>query len=192
MLHIAYYLQIKGNEKTPLHRKKTIALFCHKAQMVQILITCDKAQNLQLTDTSYLLLTVERYPIYIKQSVVSSIFKCSSTGKQQKNFQTSAALHENNKTIFRQVQLHRRPKKVFSDNSSNKVHSAKDMISTICTSISRFMIMSFVNSVFSQPHSQRTFNSILHSGVSFEVMATTQPQIHHRSSPLSSFDPEKE
>jgi hypothetical protein len=72
--------------------------------MVQILITCDKAQNLQLTDTSYLLLTVERYPIYIKQSVVSSIFKCSSTGEQQKNFQTSAALQENNKSIFRQFQ----------------------------------------------------------------------------------------
>ncbi len=41
------------------------------------------------------------------------------------------------------------------------------------------MITSFVNPVFSQPHSQRTFNSILHCGVSFEVMVTTQPQIHH-------------
>jgi hypothetical protein len=78
---------------TKLHctEKKTIALFCHKAQIVQILITSDKAQNLQLTDTSYLLLPVERYPIYIKQSVVSSIFKCSSTGEKQNHFQTIQA-----------------------------------------------------------------------------------------------------
>jgi hypothetical protein len=98
---------------TKLHctEKKPFHCFVTKLKMVQILITCDKAQNLQLTDTSYLLSTVERYPIYIKQGVVSSIFKCSYTGEQQNHFQPIQA---------------------------TKCTLQKNMISTICTNISWF------------------------------------------------------
>lgn len=161
-----HLMKLHCTEKKPWH------YFVTKLKWAKSLSLVTKLKICNWHDTSYLL------PIYIKQRVVSSIFKCSSTGEQQKHFQTSAALQENNKTIFRQ----------FKQQSA----LCKKLISTICTNISWFMITSFVNSIFSQPHSQRTFNSILHCGVSFEVMVTTQPQIHHRSSPLSSFDPEKE